>query len=171
MMAAVLDALAPPPLGAYPFNEDVFQMFVVFVVLFVLDRALVLPRLHRSSRYFALHVVANAISAACAFPDVVRAFANPLDCLTGPSHTMWANSAVAAIHVYHVAFFALKPDEVFHHALFVTILCGLAIPLKQVSGVGNNLGCFFLSGLPGGLDYVMLVGVKVRACNVVARFR
>jgi hypothetical protein len=24
-------------------------------------------------------------------------------------------------------------------------------------GVANNLGCFFLSGLPGGIDYVMLV--------------
>ena len=29
-----------------------------------------------------------------------------------------------------------------------------------VSGVANNFGCFFLSGLPGGLDYVMLVLVR-----------
>jgi hypothetical protein len=28
-------------------------------------------------------------------------------------------------------------------------------------GVANNFGCFFLSGLPGGLDYVMLVLVRV----------
>jgi hypothetical protein len=27
-------------------------------------------------------------------------------------------------------------------------------------GVANNFGCFFLSGLPGGLDYVMLVMVR-----------
>eukprot|EP00039_Didymoeca_costata_P013490 m.205851 g.205851 ORF g.205851 m.205851 type:complete len:143 (+) comp15791_c0_seq13:556-984(+) len=30
----------------------------------------------------------------------------------------------------------------------------------KVGGVANNFGCFFLSGLPGGLDYVLLVLVK-----------
>ena len=27
-------------------------------------------------------------------------------------------------------------------------------------GVANNFGCFFLSGLPGGIDYVLLVLVR-----------
>jgi hypothetical protein len=29
-------------------------------------------------------------------------------------------------------------------------------------GVANNFGCFFLSGLPGGIDYVLLVLVSAR---------
>jgi hypothetical protein len=39
-------------------------------------------------------------------------------------------------------------------------------------GVANNFGCFFLSGLPGGLDYVMLVlvrGFGFGACGVSVR--
>jgi hypothetical protein len=52
--------------------------------------------------------------------------------------------------------FNLTPADIFHHAMFVSILCGLALPFKQEGGAMNNLGCFFLSGLPGGLDYVLL---------------
>ena len=58
-------------------------------------------------------------------PDPVHAF-------DGPSYTMVANSAVVAIHTYHCLAFNLQAAEIFHHALFVTILCGLAIPYKQV---------------------------------------
>ncbi len=108
-MSLLLDVVAPLPLAAgYPINEDLFQIGVVFLLLAVVDRLVVSKYLHTSSRYFALHAVANAISATCSFPDVVRAFVDPLHALTGPSHTMWANSAIVAIHSYHVAFFSLK---------------------------------------------------------------
>lgn len=156
----VLSVVAPPPLGHhYPINEDLFQVLVCLTALAVLDRVVV-RRLPASARYFALHAAANAVSAVCAAPDVWRALSSPLDALQGPSATMWANSAIVSIHAYHVMAFKLRSDELFHHALFVTILCGLAIPFKQHGGVANNLGCFILSGLPGGIDYVMLVLVK-----------
>ncbi len=62
--------------------------------------------------------------------------------------------------MYHVLAFRLKAADIFHHLTFTAILCGLAIPFKQVGGVANNFGCFFLSGVPGGIDYVLLVLVK-----------
>jgi len=114
---------------------------------------------------------------------VYKLLSDPLRAFTGPSHTMVANSAVVAIHTYHCLAFSLTRSEIFHHALFVTILCGLAIPFKQTGGAANNFGCFFLSGavrpgsvdcaapcrthvaraapgLPGGIDYVLLVLYK-----------
>ncbi len=45
---------------------------------------------------------------------------------------MVANSAVVAIHSYHCVAFKLPMADIFHHVLFVSILCGLAIPFKQV---------------------------------------
>jgi hypothetical protein len=33
----------------------------------------------------------------------------------------------------------------------------LGIVFKQTGGIANNFGCFFLSGLPGAIDYIMLV--------------
>jgi len=59
--------------------------------------------------------------------------------------------------VYHCLAFPLTKADIFHHVAFVSILCGLGIYFKQIGGIANNFGCFFLSGLPGGLDYIMLV--------------
>ena len=48
----------------------------------------------------------------------------------------------------------------YHAWSFKTDGCLLAIPLKHTGGVASNLGAFFLTGLPGGLDYILLVLVK-----------
>lgn len=50
-------------------------------------------------------------------------------------------------------------------------LCGIAIPFKHVGGALNNVGCFFLSGLPGGLSYCMLVLVKEGAMSKLTEKR
>jgi hypothetical protein len=45
----------------------------------------------------------------------------------------------------------------FHHILF----CGTLVPIGLISpNPIVNVFCFFLSGLPGGIDYVMLALVK-----------
>ena len=129
-------------------------------LLGVVDVLVCRPLLSPKSRYFCLHTVANVVSAVASFPDVLRVLADPLHAFSGPSATMLANSAVISIHLYHCLFFKLQPGDLFHHAVFVTILSGFAIPFKHVGGVSNNFGCFFLSGLPGGLNYAMLVLVK-----------
>ena len=64
------------------------------------------------------------------------------------------------MYSYHCLAFRLSTADIIHHLVFVTICCGLAIPYKHHGGVANNVGCFVLSGLPGGLDYAMLVLVK-----------
>jgi hypothetical protein len=58
---------------------------------------------------------------------------------------MVANSVICAIHLYHVLAWKLEPADIMHHALFVVVLCGLAIPFKQTMGAANNFGCFFVS--------------------------
>ena len=40
----------------------------------------------------------------------------------------------------------------------------------QSMGVANNFGCFFLSGLPGGLDFVMLVMVRIQQYSLPVLF-
>jgi hypothetical protein len=162
--------LAPPPLspifqsgGALDgINEDVALIIAVMLVLGLCDvlgtRVL---GINDSARWFFVHAIANAVSTVAAFPDVRRAlWEDPIHCFSGKSNTMVANSAVAAAHFYHVAAFKLRAEDIFHHITFTAVLCGLAIPFKHEGGVANNFGCFILSGLPGGVDYCMLVAVK-----------
>jgi hypothetical protein len=170
MFAALLSTqLFPEPLspvfrrgGALEMlNEDVTLVVAFMLMLGVIDVLLVRPFLHPKARYFALHACANTVCAVAAFPDVVRALVTqPFDCFNGPACTMVGNSAAAAIHLYHIAAFSLRREDIFHHVTFAGVLCGLAIPFKQVGGVTINLGVFFLTGLPGGIDYVLLVLVK-----------
>lgn len=119
----------------------------------------VIRLLSPKSRYFALHACANAVATVAAFPDVVRGFTEPEVSWSGPSQTMVANSAISAIHIYHCLAFKLSTSDIVHHLVFVSVLCGLGIAFKDKGGIANNFGCFFLSGLPGGLDYILLVRV------------
>jgi len=163
--------LAPPPLSPIfqagsqldGWNEDICLILFFLFVLGAVDVCVVHPFLNPKCRYFALHLIANSIAAVAALPDLVRGLTtDPLYVFSGPSDTMVANSAVCAIHLYHCVVFKLRWDDLFHHLVFVFLLCGLAIPFKQISGVANNFGLFFLSGLPGGIDYFMLVCVCQR---------
>eukprot|EP00051_Salpingoeca_urceolata_P028567 m.487525 g.487525 ORF g.487525 m.487525 type:complete len:272 (-) comp25063_c0_seq1:24-839(-) len=160
--------LTPPPLtpwfkdgGVFDgLNEDATLTVFIVIFLFVVDFGLIKHIVHPKGRWFALHAVANAICAVAAFPDVVKVFVDPVHAMQGPSASMIANAAVVAAHAYHALVFNLTPSEIFHHIVFVSILCGLAIPGKQVGGAANNFGAFFLSGLPGGTIYCLLVCVK-----------
>eukprot|EP00047_Mylnosiga_fluctuans_P011428 m.21279 g.21279 ORF g.21279 m.21279 type:complete len:268 (-) comp3610_c0_seq1:154-957(-) len=165
VLTAVHATLAPPPLsplfhegGRFAgWNEDLVLTALGILFLFIVDTTFVKRFIAPKGRYFALHVVANSISLIAAAPDVWRALTqDPRYAFSGPSHTMVANSIVASIHLYHCIAFDLRREDIMHHLVFVSILCGLAIPFKQVGGVANNFGCFFLSGLPGGIDYVLL---------------
>ena len=151
-------------------NEDVGLTCFFIFIMFLVDVLIVKPFLKPKSRYFALHIVANTLSCIFSWPDVKRALLDdPLHAFSGPSCSMFANSAVASIHLYHIIAFPLRGEDIFHHLTFVVVLCGLAIPFKQTGGAANNLGCFFLSGLPGGLDYVSLVLEKQGAITRTAQ--
>eukprot|EP00041_Stephanoeca_diplocostata_P024777 m.636663 g.636663 ORF g.636663 m.636663 type:complete len:260 (-) comp22599_c0_seq1:2615-3394(-) len=157
--------LVPPPLdpmfgkgGIFDgYNEDLVQICGVIILLAMLDLTFVPWLFSAKSRYFALHTVANAIATVASFPDVWRGLTDVETSWEGPSHTMMANSAICAIHIYHCIAFKLSVADIVHHLVFVSILCGLGIAFKTRGGIANNFGCFFLSGLPGGLDYILLV--------------
>ena len=59
---------------------------------------------------------------------------------------------------YHVLFFRLTQDDVFHHLLFVPVVC--LAHFAWPCGTSANILCFFISGFPGGVDYFMLGLVK-----------
>lgn len=152
LVANILAYFTPKPLsphfqkGGYFFgwNEDFVMTAGAILLLAVIDLLVVRPFMDPGARYYALHAVANAIATVAAAPDVFRAFfVDPATAFSGASHTMMANSAIAAIHIYHCIAFQLSAADIFHHMTFVVTLCGMAIPGKNYGGVANNLGCFF----------------------------
>jgi hypothetical protein len=164
-MDVVIKFLNPKPIDPifekdgylYGYNEDVVLTVFFIFVLFVCDQAVIRQVLHPKGRWFAVHALANALVSYYSFPDVIKTLKDPLNTFRGPTSTMYANSAVSAVHLYHCIFFRLNAADWFHH--FTSLPCTLfiAVPFKQACGAMTNFGCFFLCGLPGGLNYVALV--------------
>jgi hypothetical protein len=92
-------------------------------------------------------------------PDVIFTYTNFLEFNTYPVNY---NSVILtfALHFYHIAIYykKLRFDDWLHHILMIFV----ALPLGLLTNAGSLLGhsLFFLTGLPGGIDYFFLLLVK-----------
>ena len=137
-------------------NEDVSQIVGCMAVFALFDALLIKPFIVPKARYFALHVLCNAWVCLLAAPHVLAVLSmDAREAFRGPGHII-TNNIIAALHLYHCLAFSLNADDIFHHLTFCATLCSLAIPNKLYSGLSIPFGAFFLSGLPGGIDYLML---------------
>jgi hypothetical protein len=63
-----------------------------------------------------------------------------------------------ATHLYHVLGFKLSYDDKLHHGISVGVVGTMAYFFRW--GRVINAMNFFVCGLPGGLDYLLLAAVK-----------
>ena len=74
--------------------------------------------------------------------------------------SVWPLTIINSVHVYHmIGGFGLTAADYFHHLLFVPAL-GFPGQVYQWGALAN-FQAFFISGLPGGLDYFMLGLIRV----------
>jgi hypothetical protein len=148
-----------PVLGT--FAEDLVQVLAGMLALLLIHRLVAKPFFNEKGHWFLLHAMANTAVVIAALPDIVEVARNPLRCVTMVPRSQWPNSIVLSVHFYHmVGGFALRAEDLAHHAIFVGILGTLGVGWKGYWGVIGSWPCFFLSGLPGGMTYYMLVAVK-----------
>lgn len=141
----------------YGINEDVGFMVLIMALLFLCDNLIGKPLIKPKGRYFFLHAIANGIVVFASLPDLVRAATvHPYDTLNHPAWSVAGNSATMALHLYHILAFQLTADDWWHHLQFIP-MCLATPAFKQQIGCAVSLSNFFLSGLPGGLEYVFLI--------------
>ena len=70
----------------------------------------------------------------------------------------WPTCFIIAMHLYHMLSFQLDANDMFHHLLFVPIIGGMNF--LYPNGAVANILSFFISGLPGGVSYLLLAMVK-----------
>lgn len=143
------------------FTEDVGLMVAAFAIFGIIDLLFIRfgwLSTDKNGRYFSLHVLCNAYVTIVHFDDVVKALSDPSNAAFGPCDNS-GTSVMMALHFYHIAFYRpLDAIDWIHHILMVVLLTPLAYAVQP----GHVLGlcAFFVTGLPGGLDYIMLVCVK-----------
>lgn len=115
---------------------------------------------HTKARYFSLHGLWNIIITIMILPDMWKTLIDPMHALTpGSNFSRWPIIMVAVLHFWHcVAYKGLTWDDYFHHFVFTAGLC--TVNFIWDWGYSTNFLIFFICGLPGGLDYLMLAAVK-----------
>jgi len=132
-----------------------------------------------NAQWFFLHSIANLFVVIGALPDFYYAALQPASAmsveycraiqsesslaLVGGSLSKyacsdWPTCIIVAVHTYHMLAFHLNGEDLFHHCTFVPVIGGGHFLYPW--GLAGNLLCFFISGLPGGIDYFLLALYK-----------
>ena len=120
------------------------------------------------ARWFQLHAAVNAAICAVSWPEVADILRTPLAAPLEPTTNAWGSILSFCLHLYHVCFFQLSVVDQYHH-LFSVFLCmpfSLLMRTKALSWI-----YFQATGLPGGLDYVLLTLVKHGVLDKLAEKR
>ena len=144
----------PEDMNMMEVGELILPIFICCLGMLVFDKLV-------GSRTLApwkmLHAVVNIFVALFSFPDILILAEDPIMSCHGQG-SLIPNALIAALHIYHLIGFRVTSADWFHHILFVGTLCPIAM-FREVGPV-KNLVAFFVCGLPGGLDYILLVLVK-----------
>eukprot|EP01102_Stenamoeba_stenopodia_P007982 TRINITY_DN2258_c0_g1_i6.p1 TRINITY_DN2258_c0_g1~~TRINITY_DN2258_c0_g1_i6.p1 ORF type:complete len:277 (+),score=37.00 TRINITY_DN2258_c0_g1_i6:191-1021(+) len=142
-------------------QNDLLYAGVIFIGYFVLNRLMIAigwMKNDPTGRYLAIHVVCNFYVVAVHLDDVFATYWDPANAVRGFCDTR-GTMAILALHLFHIAFFRPLPMvDWIHHGVMIIVMLPLAYSLHPGPLLGH--GAFFSSGLPGGIDYVMLVMVK-----------
>ena len=136
-------------------NEKTQIVMWTTFALFIFD--VILARFGLKGRYYILHTVTNAICVFLTFDGMLKTILDPIEAGKGIAH-LNGYLVVTALHIYHVLAFPLNFQDWLHHFLMIGIVGPITFSFAR--GPICDYCSFFISGLPGGIDYAMLSLVK-----------
>ena len=111
------------------------------------------------TRWFALHAIVNLAVSFFALPDLIATLNRPSLAMLDDMRS-WVPSYLSfSVHVYHLLEGmmgdGIRSEDLAHHVIFVGVFG--AVNFAFVWGPIVNVLLFFITGIPGGLNYVLLV--------------
>jgi len=155
-----------------------FTALVLFDVLFARSLYDVVPtsankkpgkRKPQKSRWFAIHTFANLIVCIASIKPFFITLIDPAHSADGIKYsdtsifgegTQFPLVVIITVHFYHMVMFDdLSSADYFHHLMFIPTM---GVPgLMYPWGPAQSFLCFFISGLPGGIEYFFLTLSKL----------
>lgn len=127
------------------------------MLIFGFDMLLFALNMRTVARWYKLHAFANFIVCLTSWRDVLAILSHPIQYLSVKSSYIPSN-IVSALHLYHMIMFTdLTLIDWIHHGVMMTIL---QISYLCPDLIATNYILFMTSGLPGGIDYLLLIAVK-----------
>jgi hypothetical protein len=109
--------------------------------------------------YYAIHALHNALIVAATAGDVWNTFTDYYNLMSYKANWSAAYLCIA-LHLYHcIAYWrTFRTDDWLHHILMIGVGLPLGLWVNMTPLLGFSL--FFTTGLPGGIDYALLFGVR-----------
>ena len=132
-------------------NGMIFYLFLTFIYC-TLDKQI---QKKYEGTYYIIHGVSNMFITYSCLNDVVKTYTE-LNNFNKYPIDYTPSIITLSLHSYHIInyFKKLQFDDWLHHIL----MCGIALPmgLSMNAGFLLNHSLFFLTGLPGGINYFLL---------------
>ncbi len=126
-----------------------------------------LCKLNQLSSWYIIHAVVNFHITILCCEQIKYLLKDPLKELFSPTPYYETTIIVAILHIYHLLFFKCTKMDIFHHLFFVTI--GSLVVIIFNNGRFVALSHFFICGLPGGIDYVILFLYECKHVEKITR--
>jgi len=148
--------------------DHISGVFVCLVLVFITDRLLlrVGPLAsfgfgeNAKARWFALHSVTNWCIVFFSLQDCLSVIQSPVCAMVMPLNSFVPSYFAFSLHAYHfLAYTGLRGEDIVHHLLFVAPLG--YVNFQMCFGPIVNILLFFMTGLPGAIDYWLLALLKL----------
>jgi hypothetical protein len=136
---------------------DIAYVYVLYPMLAVQPDA---AGPSESARWFFVHLIANVVVSWLVWPDLVFCYHNIGECALHQWQRGTFGYAVAAgLHFFHLVFFEVSAADWMHHLMTAVLTTPPILLFHQHAHVAVAL--FFMTGLPGAIDYFLLTLVKL----------
>ena len=146
------------------------RILLIIMSLFITDNASIIIakkidksiniKNNQNIRWFFIHFISNLFVTINAIPDLKLCLLEPYNIYkyqwTSSSYNTFNISVIT--HLYHILFFNLTTADRLHHGLMVLIAGSIEYYKKSII---CPAALFFLTGLPGCIDYFLLFLVKL----------
>lgn len=109
--------------------------------------------------YYAIHAMHNAFIVYLTAGDVFATISDFSNISSYPTNSN-AVKVCIALHAYHLLMYwrSFRMDDWLHHGLMIGVAIPIGLSVDSHTLMGFSL--FFTTGLPGGIDYALLFGVR-----------
>ena len=146
---------------------------IIEISIFTILVKLINRYIKESVRYFCLHFIFNMYILFITYNDTIYCIMNPLNIFDNEYDIITINSTkyIIFFHMYHIinSYYQLTFEDLIHHIVscFMMGYICISFPLGKIGCIGN----FALCGLPGGIDYLLLILVKYNIINKITEKR
>jgi len=145
-------------------NNIIFYAFVTFLLSKLDDK---IKKYKFKNPYYLIHFIVNLIIVVMTYPAVILLYT---DFHNSYQYKININSIwlCMSLHVYHMIHYrrTLGFQDYLHHIPTIFVLGYPTLVGNYDNAVVGHI-VFYLSGLPGGIDYIMLFFVRNKMINVI----